>query len=122
MAMNVEAEIRDLKRRVGEIEGSFGFLTEQIKSVHKDLLAFQARTEQRLDKLDGHAVATNGRLDKLEGRFGRVETEIRTLRRDMPGIVGDAVREAMREPRGKPRKSPEPRSQARADGVRPNGA
>jgi hypothetical protein len=25
-ARNVEAEIRDLKRRVGEIEGSFGFL------------------------------------------------------------------------------------------------
>jgi hypothetical protein len=39
--MNVEAEIRDLKRRVAEIEGSFGFLTQQIKSVHKDLLAFQ---------------------------------------------------------------------------------
>jgi len=27
MAMNVEAEIRDLKRRVSELEGSFGFLT-----------------------------------------------------------------------------------------------
>ena len=38
MAMNVEAEIRDLKRRVSEIEGSFGFLTEQVKTVHKDLL------------------------------------------------------------------------------------
>jgi len=25
MSMNIEAEIRDLKRRVGEIEGSFGF-------------------------------------------------------------------------------------------------
>lgn len=47
MAMNVEAEIRDLKRRVSEIEGSFGFLTQQIKGVHRDLLAFQARTEQR---------------------------------------------------------------------------
>ena len=36
MSMNVEAEIRDLKRRVSEIEGSFGFLTQQIKSVHKE--------------------------------------------------------------------------------------
>jgi hypothetical protein len=41
MSMNIEAEIRDLKRRVGEIEGSFGFLPQQIKSVHKDLLTFQ---------------------------------------------------------------------------------
>ena len=38
MTMDVEAEIRDLKRRVSEIEGSFGFLTQQIKGVHKDLL------------------------------------------------------------------------------------
>jgi hypothetical protein len=103
--MDVEAEIRDLKRRVGEIEGSFGFLTRQIGGVHKDLLAFQARTEQRLGKLEGHAVETNGRLVKVEGRLGRVETEVRTLRRDMPGIVGDAVREAIREPREKPRKA-----------------
>jgi hypothetical protein len=52
MAINVEAEIRDLKRRVGEIEGSFGFPTQQIKSVHKNLLAFQAKTEQRFDAVD----------------------------------------------------------------------
>jgi flagellar capping protein FliD len=88
MAMDVESEIRDLKRRVGEIEGSFGFLTQQIKSVHKDLLAFQARTEQRLDKVDG-------RLDRLD-------KGVRSLRDDMPGIVGAAMRDALRE---RPRKS-----------------
>ena len=43
MAMNVEAEIRDLKRRVSELEGSFGFLTEQVKTVHRDLLAFEEK-------------------------------------------------------------------------------
>ncbi len=43
MAMNVEAEIRDLKRRVSELEGSFGFLTRPVKTVHKDLLAFQEK-------------------------------------------------------------------------------
>ncbi len=42
MAMDVETEIRDLKRRVSEPEGSFGFLSEQIRSVHKDLHAFHA--------------------------------------------------------------------------------
>ena len=35
-----------------ELEGSFGFLTEQVKSVHKDLLAFEARTEARFEKVD----------------------------------------------------------------------
>jgi hypothetical protein len=90
MAMNVEAEIRDLKRRVSELEGSFGFLTDQVKGVHKDLLAFQEKTEQRFDKVDG-------RLDKVEGRLDRVEKGVKDLRHDMPGIVGDAMRDVLRE-------------------------
>src|SRR5262245_25034337 len=99
MAMNVEAEIRDLKRRVSELEGSFGFLTQQIKGVHKDLLTFQARTEQRFEKVDG-------RLDKVDGRLDRVEKEVRGLRADLPGIVGGAMREVMRNGRRKSRKTP----------------
>ena len=99
MAMNVEAEIRGRKRRVGEPEGSFGFLTEQIKGVHKDMLAFQVRTEQRFDRVDG-------RLDRVEGRLGRVEKGLADLREDMPGIVGAAMREVLREDPGKPRKKP----------------
>ena len=85
MSMNIEAEIRDLKRRVSELEGSFGFLTQQIKAVHKDLLAFQTKIEQRLDRL---------------------ETGVRSLRRDMPGIVGSAVREVLRAARGRSRRKP----------------
>jgi hypothetical protein len=104
MAMDVEAEIRDLKRRVSEPEGSFGFLTRQIKGVHKDLLTFQARTEQRFDGIDGRFDRVNGRLGGVEGRLDRVESEVRGLRKDMPGIVGDAMRAALR--RGKSRKMP----------------
>ena len=78
MSMNVEAEIRDLKRRVGELEGSFGFLTRQVQTVHKDLLAFEAKTE---DKLKEH--------DK---RFDKIERDIQGLRDDMPKIVGDVMR------------------------------
>ena len=59
MPMNVEAEIRDLKRRASETEGSFGFLIQQVRGVHKDLLAFRARVEQRFEKVDG-------RLEKIK--------------------------------------------------------
>ncbi len=104
MAMNVEAEIRDLKRRVSEIEGSFGFLTQQIKSVHKDLLAFQARTEQRLDKVDSRLDKVDGTLHKVDGRLDLVEKGIRSLRQDMPGIVGSTMREVLREQGRKSRK------------------
>jgi tetrahydromethanopterin S-methyltransferase subunit G len=102
MVMDVEAEIRDLKRRVGEIEGSFGFLTQQVKSVHKDLLAFQAITEQRFDKVDRRLDKVDGRLDKIDGRVDRLEKGLRTLREDMPGIVGSTMRNVLRE---RPRKS-----------------
>jgi predicted nucleic acid-binding Zn-ribbon protein len=100
MAMNVEAEIRDLKRRVSEIEGSFGFLTEQVKTVHKDLLAFQEQTEQRFDKVDG-------RLDRLESKIDsvdrKIDTKIDGLAKSLPGIISDTMREVLNE---KPRKKP----------------
>ena len=87
MAMNVEAEIRDPKRRVSELEGSFGFLTEQIKTVHKDLLGFDAKTEQEFRQV-------NGRLDALDRK---IDAKVDGLARALPGIVSDAVREANRE-------------------------
>jgi len=93
--MNIEAEIRELKLRVSEIEGSFGFLTQRIKSVHKDLLAFQTKTEQGFGQV-------NGRIDKLDGRFDQVDRGLRGLRADMPKIVGNAMRDVLAS---KPRKS-----------------
>jgi uncharacterized protein YoxC len=104
MALNVEAEIRDLKRRVSELEGSFGFLTNQVKGVHKDLLGFQEKTEQRFDRIDGRFEQVDGslrkvdgRLDKVEGRLDHIEKSVKDLRHDMPSIVGETMREVLRE-------------------------
>jgi hypothetical protein len=104
MAMNVEAEICDLKRRVGELEGTFGFPTEQIQSVHRDLLTFQARTESRLDRVESRLDRVEGRLGGVEGRLDRIEKEVRGLRKDMPGIVATTMRDVLREQRGNARK------------------
>jgi hypothetical protein len=98
MAMDVEAEIRDLKRRDGEFERGFGFLVRQVRDVHKALLTFHARTEAFQARTEKEFKNVNGRLD-------RVEKEVRGLRKDLPGIVGDAMREAQRGPRGKPNKT-----------------
>jgi chromosome segregation ATPase len=94
MAISVEAEIRDLKRRVSELEGSFGFLTRQLQGVHKDLLSFQEKTERKLAEHDR-------RFDKIDGRFDKVEGELRGLRTDMPKIVAETMREVLRERRSK---------------------
>lgn len=88
MAMNVEAEIRDLKRRVSELEGSFGFLTEQVKSVHRDLLAFEVKTEQRFDRLENKI---DGLENKIDGLDRKVDAKVDGLARALPGIVGDVL-------------------------------
>ncbi len=112
MSMNVDAEIRDLKRRVSELEGSFGFLTQQVKSVHKDLLAFQEKTEQRFDQVDARFDQVDARFEKADGRFDRLETKIDGLDRkidakvdgltkSLPGIVRDALRDYEVKPKKK---------------------
>jgi predicted nucleic acid-binding Zn-ribbon protein len=100
MSMNVEAEIRDLKRRVSELEGSFGFLTQQVQTVHRDLLAFQEKTEQGFDKVD----ARFDRLEsKMDGLDRKIDTKVDGLTAALPGIIGDTMREVLNE---KPRKKP----------------
>ena len=90
MVMDVEAEIRDLKRRVGELEGSFGFLTQQVQGVHRDLLGFQEQTNRRFDKVDS-------RFDKVEADIRGVKADVASLRKDLPSVVGDVMREVLRE-------------------------
>jgi hypothetical protein len=87
--MDVEAEIRDLRRRVGELEGSFEFPTRQVRAVHQDLLEFRAEVTQRFD-------AVNQRFAATTQRFDRLEHGPQSLRKDLPGIVGDVVREVLR--------------------------
>jgi hypothetical protein len=91
--MDVEAEIRDLKRRVSELEGSFGFLTRQVQGVHKDLLGFEEKTDKKLREHDA-------RFDRLEQGVNRLEQDVKGLRTDLPTIVGDTMREVLREERG----------------------
>jgi hypothetical protein len=95
MSTNIEREIRDLKRRVGDIEGSFTDPALHISELHKDLLAFQARMEQRFDRVLGRHGRVSGRFDKIDGKLDRIERGLRGLRADMPKIVRRAVREAL---------------------------
>jgi hypothetical protein len=100
--MNLEAEIRDLKRRVSELEGScgegtFGFLAHQLSTFHKDLLAFQEKTEQRFDRIDAKFDRMDGRFDKIDSRLGHVGRNDCELRTDLRKIVGDTIREVLAE-------------------------
>ena len=95
MVMNIEAEIRDLKRGVSEIEGSFGFLAEQVKTVHRDLLAFQDNTEQRFKRVDERFDRLDKRIDSMDNKIDsldrKIDTKIDGLTKSLPGIVSDAL-------------------------------
>jgi predicted nuclease with TOPRIM domain len=93
--MDVEHEIRDLKRRVGELEGSHGFLSGQVRDVHRALLGFQESVEERFDRVDGRLDRSEGRLDRIEGRLGRVEGRLDSLERkvdELPRALAEVVR------------------------------
>jgi hypothetical protein len=93
MAMDIEAEIRDLKRR-GKLEGSFGFLVREIQDFHKDLLKFETKTEQRFKHIDGRFDRLENKLDRLDRE---IDGEIDGLTTALRGIIVEAVREAYRE-------------------------
>jgi seryl-tRNA synthetase len=65
-------------------------LTQQVKAVHKDLLAFEAKTAERFKRVDQ-------RLDRLNSKLDGIDRKINSLAKALPGIVSDAVREANRE-------------------------
>ncbi len=100
--MDVKSEIRDLKRRVGELEGSHGFLSGQVRDVHRALLGFQESVEERFDRVDGRLDRVEGRLDRVEGRLDRMERKFDGLEQkfggleqkfdELPRVVAEVIR------------------------------
>lgn len=90
MAMNV-------KGRVGEPGQSFGLLTQQIAVLHRDLLAFQKRTEQRFDRIDARFDSIDQKFDRLEGKADsldqKIDAKVDGLAMTLPGIIRDALRD-----------------------------
>ena len=104
--MNVETEIRDLKRRVGELEGGFGFLMQQVRGVHRDLIGFQEETKAHFEGLDRDIAVLKADVAVLKTDVAVLKADVTTikidlkqLREDMPGIVGNVMREVLRESR-----------------------
>lgn len=79
--MDVESEIRELKRRVGDLEGAVNVLAGQIGQVHPVLVALSKSAELRFDKVETLMVKVSGRLDLMN-------TQLWSLRDDLPSLIG----------------------------------
>jgi tetrahydromethanopterin S-methyltransferase subunit G len=94
-ALDLEKELRDLKRRVdlaetklSQIDGRFEFITGQLRDVQlymharfSDMDERFDKVEGRLDKIDGRLDKIDGRLDNIDGRLDNIDTKVDALPR-----------------------------------------
>lgn len=103
MARDVEAEIRDFKRRVSELEGSFGSPTRQIQGVHKDLLDFEEKTSKKFAEHDSRFDRLETKVDNLDRKINsldrKIDVKVDGLAKSLPTIVSESMREVLREQR-----------------------
>jgi hypothetical protein len=82
--MDDETEIGNLKRRLGDLEGAVKVLSGQMANIHPELVALGETTIKRFD-----LIAMT--MDRLVGRLDSVNTQVWSLRDDMPALMADAL-------------------------------
>ncbi len=116
--MDVSAQIADLDRRVAVLENAArgqerynARVTELLTELKEDTALLRRHaisTGQKVEGMDGRFVSLEARVETVEARLQKVEarlekvevrlTEIETyLRRDLPGIIAETMREVLRE-------------------------
>ncbi|MBA4173517.1 MAG: hypothetical protein C0511_12935 [Hyphomicrobium sp.] len=86
--MDVEDEIRQLRQRVGDLEGAVNLLNGQMSSLHPDLVKLNDLAVKNFDAIDVTLARFMKRLDSMN-------TQVWGLRDDLPQLVGEAVRKAL---------------------------
>ena len=86
--MDIEREIMDLKRRVGDLEGAVNVLSGQVGQIHPDLVSMSDISVKRFDAIDGAMGRFNHRLDTMN-------TQVWSLRDDLPELVGAVVLQSL---------------------------
>lgn len=82
--MDVQAEISELKRRVGDLEGAVSILTGHLSRVHPQLMDFQQQSAQNFDKMGSV-------MDRLVVRLDTVGLHVWSLRDDLPVLIAEAL-------------------------------
>ena len=87
--MNVEQEIREQKARLDKHDTTLAQLMGQFEFISGKLNAMQRFMHAKFDAIDK-------RFDAMDKRFDKIESDVGTLREDLPGVVVEAVRSVLR--------------------------
>ena len=82
--MDYETEIKDLKRRVGDLEGAVNVLAGSA-GLQPELQALRGLTVSGFDKVEDT-------MSRFVRRLDTMNTQIWSLRDDFPDLVGAALR------------------------------
>ncbi len=78
--MDIEAELKQLRRRVDDLEVVVNDLAGQVRAVHPELVALKSEATRRFDVADGQMARIVHRLDN-------VNTQVWSLRDDLPLLI-----------------------------------
>ncbi|MEZ5855830.1 MAG: hypothetical protein R3D67_14200 [Hyphomicrobiaceae bacterium] len=82
--MDIEAEIQELKRRVGDLEGAVNVLTGQMRHVHPELVAIRGETTK-------HFSTSDALMQRIVQRLDTMNAQVWGLRDDMPELLSKAL-------------------------------
>jgi hypothetical protein len=85
--MDFETEIKDLKRRVGDLEGAVNVLSTSSSGLQPELQALRGLTVNGFDKVEDT-------MSRFVKRLDTMNTQIWSLRDDFPDLVGAALRKS----------------------------
>jgi tetrahydromethanopterin S-methyltransferase subunit G len=108
MAMDVEKELKELRRRVdlaetrlSQLEGRFEFVSGQLRDIQLYMHSRFDEIDARFDAGDARFDAIDARFDAVDARFdamdAKIDAKIDGLRADMPDIVAKAVGSVLRK-------------------------
>lgn len=78
--MDIETEINELKRRVGELEGAVNSLNGQFARVHPEIVHFRQEIDHRFSE-------SERMMTRIVSRLDTINTQMWGLRDDLPDML-----------------------------------
>ena len=85
--MDVEREILELKRRVGDLEGTVNVLAVNFGRIQPEIEALREATRPRFDALEEL-------IQRMVGKMDALNAQVWSLRDDMPILLSDVLKKS----------------------------